>query len=479
MKLRTRLLSGLALLVLAAVASSGWLILEVAQRELMVAQEVDARSTGERLMHLLAASLGPQAGALDDAESKERIRRVTSEWIARGLVREVTVSKDGRAVVGSVSPDDALGAVTPRPLVRRRGDVIWVYGAIAGPRGDRATVRLSLPGEDLIGRAIERAGLLAVLAALLCAAAVSVFGAFFIDRIARSIGELAAAARRVASGDLEGAPLLSSPRGDELQHLAADFNEMTAALRRERATVHAQRGTLVAQEKLATVGRLAAGVAHEIGNPLAAIIGFADMLRSDEEETQPARKLSEPDRTAALARIHGEAVRIQGIIRELLDYSRPPDAKPEPMALGDAVANAVSLLRPQPRFRGVEVEIACPDTLPRVLGVEARVEQILVNLLLNAADAMDGSGRIRIVGAESVEGVAVLVEDDGPGVAAVDRDKIFDPFFSTKDTGKGTGLGLSVSQAIARAMGAELTLDATFTGGARFVLSFPRARVAG
>ena len=481
MTLRARLLSGLGLLVLAAVASSGWLILKVAQRELFVAQEIDARDTGERLMRLLAATMVEGGVALDDPAATARAKLVTSEWIARGVVRDISLSKDGVALVGHIRPDDVLGSVVGNAVVRRDGDSISVFGGIAGSRGDRAAVRMSLPGEDLIGRAIERAGWLVALAALLCAAAVSLFGAVYVDRIALAIVQLAAAARHVASGDLGGAALPEAPDGggDELQRLARDFNEMTTALRRERATVTTQRDTLVAQEKLATVGRLAAGVAHEIGNPLAAIIGFADMLRSDDGETQAERRLSSVDRADALIRIHGEAVRIQAIIREMLDYSRPPTASLEAVDLREAASHAVSLLRQQPRFRDVDVETAWSDALPKVLGERARVEQILVNLLLNAADALNGRGRVRIVGSSNDAGLTLAVEDGGPGVPATDRDKIFDPFFSTKDAGHGTGLGLSVSQAIASAMGASLSLDGDHQPGARFVLFFPRDRFTG
>lgn len=476
MTLRARLLLGLGLLVLTAVASSGWLVLRVARHELSVAQEVDARTTGESLLQILSTAAAASGAPLEDARTRERLVTLAAEWRTRGVVRDLTIAKDGQVIVGEATVDDRIGAVVDELLVKRDGDSIRVVGAVKGARGDRAAARLSLPGEDLIARAVARARWLVALAALLCAGVVLLFGAFWVDRVASSVAQLAQAARRVARGELDGAQLAVDTTGDELSALTADFNEMTIALRRQRELVTTQADTLVAQEKLATVGRLAAGVAHEIGNPLAAISGYADMLRADEHETDPTRRIDASDRTAAFDRILGESIRIQAIIRELLDYSRPAPQSPERVALVDVVERAIALVRPQPRFRDVVVERGGLDLdLPLVSAMPSRLEQVVVNLLLNAADAMHGKGTITVEGTVAENTVELAIEDSGPGVPEHHRAKIFDPFFSTKDPGQGTGLGLSISLSIAQAGGADLRLAGQREGrGARFVLSFPR-----
>ncbi|HWE31815.1 MAG TPA: ATP-binding protein, partial [Polyangia bacterium] len=291
---------------------------------------------------------------------------------------------------------------------------------------------------------------------------VLLFGALFIRRVVEPIEALSVSARRVADGEIDLPPLSTPPTRDELAHLVADFNRMTASLRR-------QREQMVAQEKLVTVGRLAAGVAHEVGNPLAAVLGYVDLLLHDE----PA----DGERREPLERIRKETDRIRGIIADLLDYSRPMQGSVEPVRLGDAVDVALSLLRPQPRFADVEVVRAIPDALPSVAAAQSRLVQMLLNLLLNAADAMGGRGRVRLEARSDGDVVELRVADSGPGVAARDRAQIFDPFFTTKEPGQGTGLGLSISRSIVEAYGGTLTLAPPDDGGgATFVMRLPTWR---
>jgi signal transduction histidine kinase len=222
---------------------------------------------------------------------------------------------------------------------------------------------------------------------------------------------------------------------------------------------------MVAQEKLATVGRLAAGVAHEVGNPLAAVIGYADLLLSDEPPDGPRRD--------ALARIRRETERISGIVADLLDYSRPVTGTVEPVRLDTTAEAAVSLLGPQSRFREVVVENRIAPSLPPAAAAGSRLLQVLINLLLNAADAMDGAGSIVLDGREVGGALELSVRDNGPGVPAEIGDRIFDPFYTTKDPGQGTGLGLAIARSIARAYGGDLWL-ASDAPGATFVVRLPR-----
>ena len=270
----------------------------------------------------------------------------------------------------------------------------------------------------------------------------------FIRRVVGPLEALALAARRVADGELEAPPVEESVSGDEVARLIANFNRMTASLR-------SQRDTLVAQEKLATVGRLAAGVAHEVGNPLAAVLGYADLLLADTPKDAPSREM--------LERIRKETERIRAIVADLLDYARPPSGALEPVALRHAVDAAVSLLAPQARFRDVTVD-NCVEADLVARANDSRVLQILINLLLNAADAMGGKGTITVAGERRGEKVELTVRDEGPGVQPADRAKIFDPFFTTKDPGQGTGLGLAISRSIAQVYGGNLELVASERG---------------
>jgi signal transduction histidine kinase len=305
---------------------------------------------------------------------------------------------------------------------------------------------------------------LLVALALLAGALMLWVGVLFTRRLVGPVEALAQAARRVAAGELDVPPVALRGRDDEMARLTTAFNRMTASLRE-------QRDRLVAQEKLATVGRLAAGVAHEVGNPLAAVLGYAEMLLADEPTAGEAAR----ERRDMLERIGKETERIRHIIADLLDYSRPVADAVEPVKLGEVVQAALGLLGPQARFRAVTVDNQVPPDLDPAAASTSRLVQVLVNLLLNAADAMGGSGRITLTARrlDGDAGLALSVRDFGPGVPEADRDKLFDPFFTTKEPGHGTGLGLAVSRSIAQAFGGDLLLARTDGAGATFVVRLP------
>ena len=281
--------------------------------------------------------------------------------------------------------------------------------------------------------------------------------------VLRPVLELERAAGRVAAGDLS-ARVSARARGPgELGRLADAFDRMTSSLQEGR-------DSLIRSEKLAGVGRLAAGVAHEVGNPLAAILGYVETLLGD----TPDRPIDAALRRDILTRVRGETERIHRIIQELLDYSRPPREDIEPVQLGRAVEAALSLVKAQTRFKELQVQIELPDDLPAVRASVGRLTQVLLNLLLNAADATDGHGQVVVSARRAGARVVLAVADDGPGVPAELRGRIFDPFFTTKEVGHGTGLGLSVSQSIVEGFGGTLRLvDAP--RGARFELELPVA----
>jgi signal transduction histidine kinase len=231
---------------------------------------------------------------------------------------------------------------------------------------------------------------------------------------------------------------------------------MTASLKDHQAQ-------LVESEKLAGIGRLAAGVAHEINNPLGVILGYARLLR----------RQATPQAAEDLAVIEEETLRAKAIVDGLLDLSRPLPAGGERVDLRALADDVVSRLREARLLDGVEVSVRGTASAP---GHPEKLRQVLVNLLRNAAEAAGRGGRVAIAVGER-EGVAeVTVEDSGPGLAPELRPRLFEPFFTTKPS--GTGLGLAVSRAIARAHGGELAADAAEGGGARFALRLPRGTAA-
>ena len=277
--------------------------------------------------------------------------------------------------------------------------------------------------------------------------------------------------QRVAAGDLETTVPSDGPR--EFRDLADAFNAMTGSLRDKVAQIEAQRERIARNEQLATVGRIAAGTAHEVGNPLAAILGYVELLL-DRRNEPPM-----PDsQRALLERAQTQLLRIQTTIRQLLDFSRPTQKLAEPVDLQHAIERLLTLLRHDPRCADVTMHVEADE---RVVAVAdpALLDQIVQNLVVNAARAARGGARsARVVVRAQVEAdrAIVEVEDSGPGVPADARERLFEPFFTTAKAGEGTGLGLAVSLGLAQSMDGGLVLHAArggTLGGAAFRLVLP------
>lgn len=307
--------------------------------------------------------------------------------------------------------------------------------------------------------------------------------AVLVRGVAKPAERLLSATERLGSD----APLLAEG-GPVLGRLGIAFDRMGARLAEERRKVEAQvaaleaanrsleeaRESAIRQEKLATVGRLAAGVAHEIGNPLAALLGYVQLIRNRPEAKALAAFVEPMER---------EARRIDRILRDLLDFARPArnaQAVPAVAAVEHTVERTIRLLEPQKRFRGVTVHLAIAAGLPPVAADEHQLGQVLVNLLLNAADAMGGAGEVTIAAtlAETGDGaprVRMTVRDTGPGIAPEYLPQLFDPFFTTKPPGEGTGLGLSICHSLVESFGGTITAANAQDGGAEFRLDLPTA----
>jgi signal transduction histidine kinase len=242
---------------------------------------------------------------------------------------------------------------------------------------------------------------------------------------------------------------------------------------------------LVRSERMASVGRLAAGVAHEIGNPIAALMGMQDLLLTGDAAPDTQRDF--------LMRMRRETERIHSVVRDLLDFARPEEklgagsGPPSPADVRAAIDDVTALVKTQKEFRDVRIEVDV-KAAPQVALPAARLTQVLLNLLLNAGAAIGGrdapvgstrrgQGRITVRAYVKPERsrVRIEVEDDGPGVAAAVRNRLFEPFVTTKEVGEGTGLGLAVCRGVVESAGGDIGLDASYEGGARFYVELPSA----
>jgi len=331
---------------------------------------------------------------------------------------------------------------------------------------------------------------------------------------------LAGDARRIAEGDYHHRAV--APASLELGQLAGSINAMAdrliadqellaenvASLDRTNEELVIARDQVVHAARLASVGTLAAGIAHEVGNPLGAIMAYVDVARG--------RASKDGGDTELLDSIREEARRIDLIVRGLLDYARPRESEPGPVPPVHVLGKVRSLLENQGKLDDVEHRWTIAEDVPDVVMEPHRLEQVLVNLILNALDALDGSRDPRVEVSLSVEEgevtrlpkrraddppginymhrrrvskddggrgidplftarrvVVIEVADNGPGIAEEHLETIFDPFFTTKEPGKGTGLGLSICARLIEGMGGRIQASNAAAGGARFTIRLP------
>jgi len=281
-----------------------------------------------------------------------------------------------------------------------------------------------------------------------------VFGGALIElSVSRPLRAVREGAHRVAKGELDATVPTNGPL--EFAELAADFNLMTESLREQLDTVAAQAEQLQRQEQLAAIGRLSAGVAHEVGNPLAAIHGYTEFL------LDPRSELS-PEHRGLLERIQTQTGRIQAIVGQLLDYARERSLHIEAAKLHEAAREVAELVRADPRSEGIEVALTGADDTVALFDRDVLV-QVLLNLVLNALHAAAERdpdaplGRVEVrVGPPSSPSAWIEVQDNGPGVHDDVREHIFEPFFTTRAAGQGSGLGLAISHGLIERMDGRL-----------------------
>jgi signal transduction histidine kinase len=292
--------------------------------------------------------------------------------------------------------------------------------------------------------------------------------------IGRPISRLAAKARRVGTGDLSG-PLELRQR-DELGELAAEINLMCERLADEQKAREAATEQLRHADRLTTVGKLASGLAHELGTPLNVVAGRARLIRDHEVEGQDA---------VDSARIVVEqADRMTALIRQLLDFARPRPLSKAPVNVASMAARACELVATIARKANVTLVPPADDNL-RVEADEAQLHQVLTNLVVNAIQAMPDGGQVEIVtrvveqaappyvGQQAPQWLAIEVRDHGIGMDDATRARIFEPFFTTKQVGEGTGLGLSVTWGIVREHGGWIDVHSSPGQGSTFTVYLP------
>ena len=304
-------------------------------------------------------------------------------------------------------------------------------------------------------------------------------GAFILRRIVVSpLERLLKATERVIEGDYSHPVHLHGSR--EIAGLADSFNLMQQGLkdRREEVELHLRsleaanralkeaRLETIRSEKMASVGLLAAGMAHEIGTPLAGIIGYSGILADE--------LANDPEKSDYLRRISADAARIDRLVRDLLNYARPVKPEIERISVREFLEDLFAMLARQGALKRIEVHLKIAEELPSLYLDRHQLLQVVMNLVMNARDALPAGGRIEVSACTGQgESIVIAVADSGEGILPENIEKIFEPFFTTKEPGAGTGLGLAISARLVESFGGKLTVASEAGAGAKFTLTLP------
>jgi len=301
---------------------------------------------------------------------------------------------------------------------------------------------------------------------------------FVTSRITKPLKGLVFATERIAQGDLDyEVPVASA---DELGNLATSFNKMTktlkssdeeiqkrsTALERANQELRETQVQLIQTEKLSSLGRLAAGVAHELNNPLTGVMTFSHLLLKNAQDEATKRDLEI---------IIRETTRCREIIKGVLDFARQNPPQRKLCYINGVIEKTLSLLQHQAVFHNITIERKLNELLPQIWIDENQIEQVVMNIALNAAEAMNGQGILSVSSGVSQGGdfVEVRVSDTGMGIPQENLSKIFDPFFTTKDPQRGTGLGLSVSYGIIQKHHGDIIVESEVGKGTTFTVRLP------
>ena len=490
--LRVQIILALAGLMVLAFVPLFFAVASVTRATLQGAREQSSRALGRAV----AAEIGQvRRGARDDAA----LTRALESHVGAGGVDAICVFDASGRLVASAGDEREIASI--RAPGQPYGEAaVTVHGTrgraldVVVPHDDAAIVARLRTDEDA-----DRAAPLVRLVALYMttfALALLTFAYFALTRlIVRPVDALVRATDRVASG----ARTLIVPKAGarELAMLAASVEAMTARLVADEAAMRSKvdeltattrrltetQSQLVRSDRMATVGRLAAGIAHEVGNPIAAILGMEDLMLDGDMPPDEQRDF--------LVRMKKETERINGVIRDLLDFARPEKgdsesaiAVHEPADVRAVVSDLFALLKPQKTFKEVLLQSDLGDAPIAVTLAPSRLTQVLLNVVMNAGAAIESARpsetarkgnvvtvRARIVG----KAARIDVEDTGPGIPESLIDRIFEPFVTTKEPGKGTGLGLAVCRGLVESAGGTIAVDASYDRGARIAIVLPLA----
>lgn len=552
LSLRVEIMINISLLMLVAILLIGFSISKINEKNVIEEKIRNGEGMARDVQAMIDFISLERKDSLSDRATKKAIQEFVSLYTKeRGLYDLMIVDTDMSVIIGRKELIDQPYRSDRMKRTIESGDFntdleksgnllsmqytkliiyspLWIRGRIAGG------IEMVIPIGDVMDHLL-RSQRMILMTIVLDAIVLIVFGSFLLSRVlVKPIQDLVRLSHEISKADFSrridvtSNELLPDSGGgskNEIGQLIASFNRMIDRLKDNQNNLEDHlkslelknrqlkqaREELIRSEKLASIGRFAAGVAHEVGNPLGAILGYASILETDGVDREEARDY--------LKRIEKEIERISRIVRELLNFARPSKFEIRDVDINRVIENMLSLLSYQKNFKNIETQLELQLDLPMIKGDESQLSQVFINIVLNAIDAMPGGGRLRIETQEHqiekllTEPLAGLIpprrrgdpeesdyshlrkgtslpfmltkfskgdrvvrariSDTGIGIEKDHLERIFDPFFTTKDPDKGTGLGLSISLRIIESMGGEMRVESEAGKGAAFELYFP------
>lgn len=293
-----------------------------------------------------------------------------------------------------------------------------------------------------------------------------IVSSFLAKGILQPIRQLILASHQWASGNLD--YRVNATQKDEIAELTETFNLMASSLKeRDERLKECTAQQIMKSERLATLGQLAAGVAHEINNPLGAILMYSHLSLEETGTDDPRRK--------NLEKVAAEATRCKNIVRGLLDFARQSEPHVEEADANEIIKRTLSVLQNQAQFQNITITTKLSASIPKAMMDSGQIQQVFTNIILNAAEAIDGHGEVVISSKVAENGRSIEIEftDTGHGISRENLDKIFDPFFTTKEVGRGTGLGLAVSYGIIARHRGSINVNSSPDKGTTFIIRLP------
>ena len=501
--LRTGILAQLTFLIIAAMLLINVVMVKFAERDLTQ----ERLHTGRLLIRAVEQNLGPllagKTKKITEADLDFDFRKAVSRMLGdSGFSDILIINQEGNKIFTTdySSEADEQGLVSAREALSTG---IWshhfsgtAWSVIWLSKSDvRISAPLSMDGR-LLGAIALSGSLLPLYETLRSSQVVILFyilmdtvilvlvGYVLLSRIVvKPIDKLLAMTGAYKDGFM--VPALPESSKDEIGDLTRSLSHMLrrldenkrdlqshiSSLEKANQELRQAQDEIIRSEKLASVGRLAAGIAHEIGNPIGIILGYLDLLNSGD--------VTEAEKKDFLNRIESEITRVNRIIRQLLDFSRPSSGEPEKTRVHDMVKVTLSMLEPQPMMEGIRTGLELKAQKDTVLADPNQLQQVFLNIIMNAADALTGGkgeGTLRqlTIRSERIGGsIELRFSDNGPGIPQKELLRIFDPFYTTKEPGKGTGLGLSVCYRIVEGLGGTIRAESKTGEGMTIIVSLP------